>query len=338
MHGSFALVGVRKPLRVGPWLLMAGLSALPACERSPLPTAGRASGRLKRARVVVIAPGSAGPRWPAVRAGVRQALGSYEGLRIKWRTVTPATPAALAGVLEHEATRTADGVVIYWPARLDSEPLPESFAPDRQIVVVIGPRRVPPGVYGLVRVAWAAGADRLAERLHTLRGDPKSLLLLHRAGCQAWGRRLRDRFMLALGKQGRVALLDEADLCGADDAAGAIRPLVTRFAHAGVLVSLDGRVWDEPGAWQAVPARMPIATLGADPRLWPLMRAGRAVALVGPLDGKIGEAAGALLVSGLADGTPGPHVRTIECELVRPETLDDFVRRYQQAAATQPGP
>ncbi len=321
-------------------LLLAGLSAVTGCERSPLPTVGGASGRLKRARVVVISPEAAGPRWPAIRAGLERTLSAYEGLRIEWRTVAPATPAAVARVLDAErrSRRMADGIVIYWPARLGSDPLPESFSPDRRVVVVIGPRRVPPGVYGLVRVAWAAGADRLAESLHELRGRPKSVLLLHKAGCEPQERRLRDRFLLALRKAGRVTLLDEADLCGADGVAGAIRPLVARFAHAGVLVSLDGRVWDDPEALRAVRPEMPIATLGADPRLWSLMQRGRVVALVGPLDGRIGEAAGELLVSGLADGTPGTHTRTIECELVRPETFEDFVRRYRRAAATQPAP
>jgi len=50
------------------------------------------------------------------------------------------------------------------------------------------------------------------------------------------------------------------------------------------------------------------------------------------------DAAGELVIAGLADDLPGPHVRTIDCDLIVPETLSAFQRRYAHAAASQPAP
>ncbi len=340
MHETFRSTDRTAGRNAGTGWLLAALSALAGCQRAPLPGGGQASARLKHARVVVICATPDDPRWPAIRAGLTRSLGAYDGLRIEWRSLQTPSPAKLTTML-HTLRRnqpSPDAVVIYWPARLEAPPLPETFSPDRQIVVVIGPQQAPPGVYGLVRVAWAAGAETLAARLHELPGKPQSLLLLHGAACGPWGQRLRDRFLLALRKAGRVVVLDQAETCGATPPRQTVAALTQRFPHAGVLVSLRRELWDMPGVLEALRPQMRIATLGADPQLWPLLRSGRLTALVGPVDGQIGQAAGELVISGLADGLPGPHVRTIECDLIEAATLRAFQRRYTHAAASQPAP
>ena len=78
------------------------------------------------------------------------------------------------------------------------------------------------------------------------------------------------------------------------------------------------------------------ATLGAFPELWPHLRSGRALALAGPLDGEIGFAALELVSAALTGSREFGTERFIMPELVTPETLADFARRYAAAAGLDP--
>ena len=73
-------------------------------------------------------------------------------------------------------------------------------------------------------------------------------------------------------------------------------------------------------------------TLSSAPPLWARLRKGEAAALAGPLHGEIGYTAAARVWAGLTAAEPFGRIDLVPCELITPETLDDFAGRYAESA------
>ena len=74
------------------------------------------------------------------------------------------------------------------------------------------------------------------------------------------------------------------------------------------------------------------ASLGATPRAWPALQSGRVSVLVGPLDPQIGGEAIALAVQAITGVANSATTRVVHCEWIAPDSLQDFSRRYADAA------
>ncbi len=332
MHATTTARSSRSPVWPACTLLLA---ALTSCRAGPADEQ-TASRRLARARLALVGPAGPAPDWPAVRDAFHDALRPYRGLKIELVRPRHTGGPALRDVLEslNRRSEIPDAVVVAVPPGIDPARFVMPAVRRQRVVVLIGPRKPPEGAYGVVRVAWAAGAELLARSLAHAAPHARSYLLLHRRRHGVWHRRLYDRFMLAARARTELALLDEADLDAGPSAADVLTRLTARFPHAGLLVSLDGSIWRQRDVLEAVRPTLPVATLGfgLGPDAWPLMRSGRISAFVAPVAGRIGAAAAEMTAAGLADGDAGPHVRTVACELVTPPQLDAFIRRYMAAA------
>lgn len=193
------------------------------------------------------------------------------------------------------------------------------------------------GLYGEVEVNWPQAAELLGQELHRIAGARRSYALVHEKGLTPRGRTLYDRFSTVARRQHGLSRLAEAELSGSANSRDVIGGVLAQFPNVGFVVTLTPAPWLESDGPPLSDALPPIATVGAVPALWPAVRAGRILALSGPIDGDIGRAAAAVAVAGLTRSEPFGVYRGVPCELVWPATLDDFARRYRASAGWSAG-
>ncbi len=221
------------------------------------------------------------------------------------------------------------------------QPAVERIARERVLVVTVGQELDDPRIAAHVGVDLPAAAELLGDNLERVAAGRQSYLLVHEAGRGTLATRCYQRFMEKARRQFAVQLLAEGSAADADGRGDRVlTDLLKRYPRVGLVVTLDANLWLRPPAgWErdlrGLSPDFRFATLSTAPVLWSRLGRpggdGQAVALVGPLDGDIGYAAVEAATDALLRHRQGAP-RIIPSELVTPETLADFARRYAEAA------
>jgi ABC-type sugar transport system substrate-binding protein len=298
--------------------------AVPAGDKPPPP------GQL----IVLIGPGPAGPEWPAIAGGARRFIEEQcPSLRLETATPATGTAAALLRAVDESLSKDPRAICLYVTDPAAARPAVSKIIASGAILVTMGVACDVAGVFGHVQVDPTGAAELLGERLPEIAGGKRSYVLLHRRGATPVDTHCYERFMRKARSSYSITLLEEQNAAEAEQpATELLQAMFTRFRYAGLAVTLDPTPWlaTPPAALPGDNARF--ATLGAAPALWPYLRSGAAAALVGPVDGEIGSRAAELALVGIADSGEAGLVRAVRNELVTPETLGDFARRYAEAA------
>jgi ABC-type sugar transport system substrate-binding protein len=197
---------------------------------------------------------------------------------------------------------------------------------------------------GRVTCDPAQAAELIASNLLPLAGEGRGYILIHESSTDDVAERIYARFQTVARRAAGVTRLAECDLGrpAAGDVSGAravpqqIESLLARYRSTSLVVLLLRRSEFLPGAsWLAeLRAKYPsvrFAVNSVDQRLWPFVRSGEIAALAGPLDGTMGRLAAEMAYQSLIGTTPEAD-RSVPAELVTPENLRDFERRYREAA------
>jgi hypothetical protein len=222
-----------------------------------------------------------------------------------------------------------------------ARPAAELVLTSQVVLVTFGVSTEDARVARHVDVDWPGGAELLGANLNRIAAGRKSYVLVHDRGRNATTTNIYQRFAAAAQQQYELTLLQEEETDATHSVTQRIEELLSRFTHAGLLVTLNMDAWlDSRAGWnrelRARSADFRFVALSAAPALWVRLGTpaapGEAAALAGPLDGDIGYAAVQAAARKLFSPTmsfPDPVVR---CELVLPEDLGDFAQRYSAAA------
>jgi ABC-type sugar transport system substrate-binding protein len=307
------------------------LAAVTGCDRTPdTPKIGNppAPGDL----IVLIGPPRSDPRSPGIAGGVRSSLAQYPTLRLETSTPSDSSADALLRAADRALAMSARAVCLYVGDPAVARPAAERIASSGTILVTMGERCDRVGTFGHVQVDLAGGAELLGKHLAEIAGSKRAYLLVHNQGASDPETHRYERFMQHARRQYQMTLLEERNASETEQpAAELLRAMFRRFRHAGLAVTLNPRPWLESKPAELLGRDARFATLGAAPPLWPALRSGEAAALVGPLDGEIGSLAAELALTGLTESRKAGLLRIVSCELVTPDTLDDFAQRYAAA-------
>jgi len=315
--------------------------AVTGCDRSSPPAGGAAAGQ-SAASVAVVGPWELHPQWAGICGGAQRYAAAVPAVRVLCSAPTSATAERLLGTVQRALEQRPQAVCLYV---VDPDAARASVGAilARQIVLVtIGQRPDDSRVYGHVGVDLAAGAELLGEHLSSLAAGRRSYLLVHESAAGPAATECCQRFMSAARRHIEPTLLQSVDAADSSQPpTELIESLLHTFPHAGLLVTLNPDVWLTVRAgWsrrlRELNGEFRFTTLAAAPVLWQRLGTpespGEAAALVGPLDGEIGFAAVEIAARALLSTGSRTPVRRIPCELVTPENLPDFARRYAEAA------
>lgn len=318
-------------------LMVIGLCLAAGCERKPPPAP---QARLPHdAHIAFIGRPAGSPQAAALELGARAFAERRALPRVRFSRPASDTPEAL-GPLIDDALRAepAAALIAIPPGGLsadDAARLARLSGP----LVIIGP--VPDNITpsGSVDVDWAEGAALLGGSLAQIAPDARSALLLHDRGRDAAAAGRYERFIEHQRVRAGLRLLDQREWRTAGPAASElIGEMLTTFPNAGVIAAITGEPCDPlaaPESAAVAGVRGRVALLGAHPRRWRPLREGAALALVGAIEPRLATEALDLAI-GLCNGRPAGERRLIPCELVTRAALDDFARRYAEAAGALP--
>jgi ABC-type sugar transport system substrate-binding protein len=317
--------------RVGVLSCFILVAAIMGCERVPPPGSGTipSEGDL----VVLIGPARPNPRWVGIAGGARLFMQDYPQLRLKSAAPSDNSALTLSRIIDAALNDNPRAICLFVRDPVVARPAIDKILAQTTIVVTMGVDTKVPGVFGHVHLDMPAGAELLAEHLSEIAAGKRSYVLLHYYGTTPTGTRCYERFMRRMRAQPGLTLLEERNAGEAEQPpAELVRAMFARFRHAGLAVTLDPGPWLSASPAELLGGEARFATLGAPRALWPYLRSGEAAALVGSLDGEIGSLAVELALAGITERfTPG-QVRIVDSELVTPENLDGFARRYAAAA------
>lgn len=305
--------------------------ALTGCKRDPEPPTGGTPlppGTL----VAVIGPCQAHPSWPGIRGGAQR-----YGQRpyVSCLTVAPESndPAALQDLVDQTVGRNPLAICLCVDDPDIARPAAQRIVRADILLVTIGRRIDGVNTYGHVAVNWPGAASLLGENLDKIAAGRLSYVLVHQDQQDRRASLCYARFTAAARSRSALKLLEQRNAAKSGRSQRElVEELRQRFPHVGLVVTLSPEPWVSRQPWMKLPPENRFATLGAPPRLWSRLRSGEAAALVGPLEGDIGYAAVDMAVTGLMGIPDTPRERTVPCELVMLDTLDDFARRYAAAA------
>jgi len=282
--------------------------------------------------IVLIGPSASHARSAGIAGGARRFAREYPPLRVQ--IVTPSDNSAAAlGQATREAVALKPGAICLFVEDVAAvRPVINELSQANVILVTMGADSRDAAAYAHIGIDTEGAAELLGARLEDVAAGKKSYLLVHGSSVGERQRRLYERFMLKARSRYGVTLLEEQDAGSETNVAELLREMFGRFKHAGLVVTLDPAVWLKQPASELLGDNARFATLSATPALWECLRSGEAAALVGPLDGEIGFQAVETALLGITKSKEGTGRRTVECELVTPATLDDFARRYAEAA------
>ena len=311
------------------------------CERSSAPNASPSRPHSK-AVIAVIGQAEDDPQWPGIRGGAKRYLAGVPSLRAVFAAPQSASPDDLRATISEVLAQEPQAVCLCVHDPDTARESLDLIASKHAIIVTMGQSMNDARVYGHVSVAMANAAETLGENLSKIAPGRRSYLLLHENKRNDRATNCYQRFLAAAQRQYDLVLLEEQNAAtnhGADMTL--IENMLDRFRHAATLVTLNPDVWlTVRPAWERrlreSNGEFRFATLSGAPVLWRQLGSpedpGLAAALVGPIDGEIGFAAAEIATQGLWNATEVLHARTIECELVTPDNLADFARRYSESA------
>lgn len=320
--------------RLSLYLLLAAM--VTGCDRpasNPQPLAS-----FKDARVVAVGWTADDPQWPGIRGGIERAAADFAPLRVEFRAARDALPATYAALIADVERARPHVAILHVGRARDVEHAVRRLTHAGVRVVTVGRTLASEGEYARVEIDLPGGAELLGAELPRIAAGGQAYVLLHARGIDAEATRLYQRFAAGAEKNRLISRLAERTRPTADsDGRAQIGEMLAEFRNVSLVITLDDRPWRSGAAGLLGPANR-FATLPASPVLWGEMRAGRCAALAGPLDGDAGAAALNLAVHALSNSPRPESPRVIPCELVTPDSLDDFARRYRAAAGAPEGP
>lgn len=297
---------------------------------------------LHDALVVVIGPSEDHPQWPGIRGGAERFFAAVSTLHGYCTAPREDSAEALRATITHTLEQHPNVVCLYVTSAAAARPNIDLIAARQSLLVTMGEAVGDPRVAAHVGVDLPAAAELLGSSLTQVAAGRQSYLLLHEEGRSETTTNCHRRFMRAAQREYGLTLLQEANAAaGERTPAQLVEDALGLFQHAGLIVTLEPDVWlTAPTGWhrrlRELNAEFRFATLSAAPALWPRLGTpatpGEAAALVGPLDGEIGYAAAQLATQLLISTEKSTSRIIIPCELVTPENLADFARRYSEAA------
>ncbi len=305
--------------------------ALTGCKRDPASLVG-GTPLPPDALVAIIGPYQAHPNWQGIRGG---ALRYGQRPSVNCLAIAPKNgePAALAAVVDEIIKKSPLAVCLCVEDPDAARPAAQRIVRQGILLVTIGRPLEGVSTYGHVDVNWPGAAALLGKNLDSIAAGRRSYVLIHERDKDRNASLCYARFTAGARTRSTLKLLEERNAAGSERSQQElVEELRRKFRHVGLVVTLSSEAWVSLQPWMKLPVENRFATLSAPPLLWSRLRSGEAAALAGPLDGEIGYAAVDLAVIGLM-GIPGtPRERTLQCELVTPDTLEDFARRYAAAA------
>ncbi len=309
------------------------ISTLTACERpDPVEQAKRRT--VQPARIVVIGPHIGDPAWTALRSGAENAAGRFPNVEIEFVQPADATEPALGEASDAALARDPRAVCVFSASPDLARATVERIVARGVIVVTIGTNVPLTGVFGHVDASISAGAELLGQNLESIARGGRSYVLVHRNGQHTTATNCYNRFMLAARLQFGMSLLDELNSFKEKrPIEELVRQAIDQYQNAALVVTFDPEPWADASLEESLGPATRFATLSGAPALWSAVRANRAAALAGILDGQLGSLAVELAMEGVTNTRAlSGAVRVVERELITRENLDGFVERYAQAA------
>ncbi|MBW7905818.1 MAG: sugar ABC transporter substrate-binding protein [Phycisphaerae bacterium] len=319
----------RRPLL---FLVTALVLSTAACDRP----ADRTTGPPPRVySIAVVGPTATHPQWPAISRGALKAAERYGNARVLTSAPLTASAEALDVAVREALAAKPDAVCLYVLNPEAVEAAIPLLVESGALVVTMGAGIANSSFFGHVDSNIPGGAELLGERLDVIADGGRSYVLVHESGANTLATQCADRFNLGIREHYGLQRLDERNASQSTRAAHElIREMLDQFPNVAMVVTFNADAWLAVQPDVLLGPRTRFATMPATPELWPWVRSGRAAALVGPVDGEIGDLAVELAMNGLTSERGGGGVRVVRSELVNARNLDDFARRYAEAAGT----
>ncbi len=277
----------------------------------------------------MIGPAWSPAQWNAIVAGARDAIAPLRSVELEAMTLPQAADDARQTAAVEEALRDRTALICLFvrsPER--SEKALRTALEGSAGVITMGFAPGSQKAFGHVDIRYAEGAALLGHELPRLLGSGSSYVLLHASGADALHRACFEFFATDALRYPDLRRLAERECPSEDQFPAALKSMVETFPNAPLAVALGLEIWGDARLIASLPDTLRIASLGASPEFWPWLDPGRAVALVGPLDGEIGTAAMQFAIECLTRVQPTVRTRRVRCELVMRSNLADFQRRY----------
>jgi hypothetical protein len=338
--------GPRRPAlpRAIMYLLVAAIAS--GCNSSPDP---RAAGRSlpEGTSIVVIGPPQSAANCKPILGGARSFAAPYPHIQLLTAAPADDQPQTLLQLCQDLMNQNPAAVCLYVERPDVARAAAELITRGGALLVTMG--RSIPGIlsYGHVEVALPEAAEILGRSLPSIlppaqtpsgaTRTQRSYILLHEDGRDSTASDCYARFLAAAPGPPEFTRLTERNAANTSTPPQKlIEQMLAEFRSAELVVTLTPQPWLDPEQRFRLPRPGRFVTLSAVPRLWPRLLLGEAAALVGPLDGEIGYAAAELAVQGLMLVPDAPRRRSVRCELVTADRLEDFARRYAAAAGIDP--
>ena len=278
-------------------------------------------------------------RWEAICRAVAHKAPQYPFLR----NLPPFTPdsasdgvgtPSIANQLALAVGAEAQFVVLWLQG--DTAPMEAITAAEQNgVTVVTIDRNIPRDrAANHVDIHLPAAAEQLGRDLSQLSEGRQAFILIHHRDRDPEANRRYARFRTGLSAQSEMVMVGEADATGRDPVA-MLNQLLELYPGTALVVTLESDLWLLPEA-KSIRDDVRYITLDASPALWPDLKTGRALALIGPVDGEIGEAA-LSLVADLATSAKRPLPnRVVECRIVSKSNLSEFAAAYAESVGVPP--
>ena len=316
------------------------------CERSATDASKRSLVR-HGLRISLLGPATEHPQWPGICGGARRYMAGTPTVHVECFTPPDRTAESRRDTVAEILATRPHAICLFvsehdalHPGQLRNTI--DLIARQDMLLVTIGTDYQDQRVYGHVGTDWPRGAGHLAENLRQIAAGRKSYLLLHEDGLSPLATSCYRYFSGVVKHQDDITLLQKRNAAEGDrSSAELVEEMLALFPHAGIVVTLDPGVWlNAAPEWdehlRQFNRHFRFATLSTAPQLWSQVGTpaapGEAAALVGPLDGDIGYAAVAMVVRAMLSEREASPRQLIPCEIVTPDTLLDFARRYAEAA------
>lgn len=323
----------------GPFRILAIYLLLAAWVTGCRDEAGASAARKFRgggSLVIVIGPSQTHPQWPGIRGGAEKAASEIPYARFDFIAPPTGTERDLTRLVVASIAREPFAICLYVVDDATARPAAKKIVDQGILLVTMGAELSELQVYAAVRINYPAAAEKLGRILLKAADGKRSYLLLHESGRDPVATDCYNRFRAQAANQYSLSLLEQRNAADSPLAPAAlIREMTTTFRHAGLMVTLDPAPWFTHRPRDLLGANTRFATLAATPNLWPSLQNGTAAALVGPLDGVVGSTAIDMITDALTGADARSAPRLIECEVVLPEDLAAFARRYADAAGLE---
>lgn len=282
------------------------------------------------AQIVFVGPPQDDPRSEPILAGARRIAGGIDYLRFEFVSPPATDKAQNIKAVRDAMTSGAAGVCVYLTAADELAPLAKEIQSSATVLVTMGQQ--PTGItpYTHVNIDLPGGAELIAENLARCAEGRKTYALVDERSRSTISRACYERFISHRPGISEMTQVDERDAFAAGQPTSTIiSEIVGNFRSTSIVVTLSPEVWLSSNPPYALDEGRRFVTLSAVEPLWSRLRSGEAAALVGPIDGEIGEAAINAVLRGVAHETTGTPVRTVPCHFVTRENLDDFAEKYR---------